>query len=74
MRQKLPKEDYARVIYDGANPHVDQFVPLKLAAVLYKMGELVQIDMGPSYPNSFVYKKKSEPPANEWTPVVGSES
>lgn len=52
-RPKLPNPTRARIVIDSRDAHSDKFIALRLAESLAARGELVQIDLGPSYPNSY---------------------
>lgn len=52
-RPKLPNPTRARIVVNAADARSDKFIALRLAETLLASGELVEIDLGPSYPHSY---------------------
>lgn len=52
-RPSLPNPTRARIVTNSADARSDKFIALRLAEELFRRGELVQLDMGDSYPNSY---------------------
>lgn len=56
-RPSLPNPTRARIVIDPRDATRDKFISLRLATDLVRVGELVEIDLGPSYPQSYSPKR-----------------